>query len=166
MTPCSAAADHQQLLSPICSALEHDSISLYVGKSNDPFDLPDPPATAVVNSALQLFAICLPLQTPKIQESILEQITSFLSASNLQRDVNRKTAMMVNIAYALLAALKVAVKETRSAPGDLRGSAVEKVIQELLHVSTAKKRATGNTNTGRCSSFFRILTSVISLGKR
>jgi hypothetical protein len=43
--------------------------------------------------------------------------------------------MMVNIAYALLGALKVAVKETRSASGDLKGSAVEKVIQELLHVS-------------------------------
>ncbi|KAF1967359.1 ARM repeat-containing protein [Bimuria novae-zelandiae CBS 107.79] len=122
------------LLSPICSAREHDSISLYVRKSNDPFNLPNPPATEVVNSALQLFAICLPLQTPKIQESILEQITSFLSAGNLQRDVHRKSAMMVNIAYALLGALKVAVKETRSAAGDLKGSAVEKVIQELLHL--------------------------------
>jgi hypothetical protein len=45
--------------------------------------------------------------------------------------------MVVNIAYALLGALKVAVKETRSSPGDLRGPAVEKVIQELLHVSNA-----------------------------
>jgi hypothetical protein len=44
-------------------------------------------------------------------------------------------AMMVNIAYALLSALKVAVRETRCPPGDLKGSAVEKVIQELLHVS-------------------------------
>ena len=42
--------------------------------------------------------------------------------------------MMVNIAFALFAALKVAVKETRSAPGDLKNSAVEKAIQELLHV--------------------------------
>lgn len=45
--------------------------------------------------------------------------------------------MMVNIAYALLGALKVAVKETRSPSGDLKGAAVEKVIQELLHVSKA-----------------------------
>lgn len=98
--------------------------------------LPNPPATEVVNSALQLFAICLPLQTARIQESILEQITSFLSAGNLQRDPNRKSAMMVNIAYALLGALKVAVRETRSAPGDLRRDPVEKAIQELLHVSS------------------------------
>ena len=124
-----------QLLSPICSAREHDSLSLYIGPSTDATELPDPPATEVVNAALQLFAICLPLQTPKVQESILEQITSFLSASSLQRDINRKTAMMVNIAYALLAALKVAVKETHSASGNLKGPAVEKVMQELLHVS-------------------------------
>jgi hypothetical protein len=90
-----------------------------------------------VNSALQLFAICLPLQTPKIQESILEQMTSFLSASSLQRDINRKTAMMVNMACALLLTLKVAVKETQSATGNLKSSAVEKVMQDLLHVSNA-----------------------------
>lgn len=125
----------QTLLSPICGAREHDSISLYIRAPDDTHELPDPPATEVVNAALQLFAICLPLQTAKIQESILEQMTSFLSASSLQRDFNRKTAMMVNIAYAVLSALKVAVKETRSAPGSLKGAAVEKVMQDLLHVS-------------------------------
>jgi hypothetical protein len=125
---------------------------LYLGKSTDIQDLPDPPATEVVNSALQLFAICLPLQTPKIQESILEQMTSFLSANSLQRDFNRKTAMMVNIAYGLLSALKVAVKETKSAPGDLRGPAVEKVIQSFLHVSLPCLSLSPNivANSSRC----------------
>jgi len=75
------------------------------------------------------------MQTPKIQESILEQLTSFLSATSLQRDINRKTAIMANIAYAILSALKVAVKETRSPTGSLKRPAVEKVIQDLLHVS-------------------------------
>jgi hypothetical protein len=128
-----------KLLSPICGAREHDSISLYIGKSDDVDELPHPPATEVVNSSLQLFAICLPLQTPKIQESIIEQMTSFLSANSLQRDTNRKAAMMVNIAYGLLSALKVTVKETRCVPGDLRASPVEKVIQELLHVGVPLK---------------------------
>lgn len=131
----SEAIIDRTLLSPICGAREHDSISLYIRASDENHELPDPPATEVVNAALQLFAICLPLQTARIQESILEQMTSFLSASSLQRDINRKTAMMVNIAYAVLSALKVAVKETRSAPGSLKGPAVEKVMQDLLHVS-------------------------------
>ncbi|KAF2826541.1 ARM repeat-containing protein [Ophiobolus disseminans] len=122
------------LLSPICGAREHDSISLYISAANDAAELPDPPATEVVNAALQLFAMCLPLQTAKIQESILEQMTSFLSANSLQRDINRKTAMMVNMASALLLALKVAVKETKSAAGSLKGSAIEEVMQNLLHM--------------------------------
>ncbi|KAL0262688.1 hypothetical protein SLS55_001658 [Diplodia seriata] len=121
------------LLSPICNAREHDSISLYIGKDTDNDELPDPPATEVVNAALNLFAILLPLQTPKVQESILEQITSFMSASSLIRDPARKAAMTVNVATALLGALKVANKETLSAPGDLKGQAVEKVMQDMLH---------------------------------
>ena len=79
-------------------------------------------------------------------------MTSFLSANSLQRDVHRKTAMMVNIAYGLLSALKVAVKETRSASGSLRGAAVEKVMQDLLHVSTYTRKVVP-TYTYRSSSF-------------
>lgn len=45
--------------------------------------------------------------------------------------------MMVNMACALLLTLKVAVKETQSAIGNLKSSAVEKVMQDLLHVSNA-----------------------------
>ncbi|KAF2837010.1 ARM repeat-containing protein [Patellaria atrata CBS 101060] len=123
----------QTLLSPICGGQEHDSISLYIDTALDSFDQPDPPSTEVVNSAIQLFAVALPVQTPKVQESILEQLSSFLSASSLQRDPARKAAMIVNISLALLSALKVTVKETKSASGEIRGLAVEKAMQELLH---------------------------------
>ncbi|KAH0562317.1 hypothetical protein GP486_002982 [Trichoglossum hirsutum] len=122
----------QTLLSPICEAREHDSVSLYISAIGENQSLPEPPATEVVNSAINLFAISLPLQAPKVQESILEQIATFLAANSLQRDPGRKAAMTVNIALALLAALKVSVKETLSAPGDLRSPSVEKIIQEML----------------------------------
>lgn len=59
-------------------------------------------------------------------------MTSFLSASSLQRDTHRKAAMVANIAYALLSALKVAVRETRCVPGDLKSAPVEKVMLQLL----------------------------------
>lgn len=150
------------MLSPICGAREHDSISLYIRAANDADELPDPPATEVVNAALQLFATCLPLQTPKIQESILEQMTSFLSANSLQRDINRKTAMMVNMACALLLTLKVACKETNSAHGSLKGTAVEKVMQDLLHVSLSKRSMENHTYLDRFSSYSQILTCVTS----
>ncbi|KAI9879672.1 MAG: hypothetical protein M1830_007779 [Pleopsidium flavum] len=126
------AAIDQTLLSPVCGSREHDSVSLYLNVAEDIQDLPDPPATEVVNAAISLFAIALPLQAPKIQEGILEQMATSLSTSSLQRDPARKSAMTVNIAVALLITLKVAMRETSCDPGDLRSSAVEKLFQELL----------------------------------
>jgi len=120
------------LLSPICSSLEHDSLSLYLGEAGNMEVLPDPPATEVVNVAIKLFAIAFPLTPPKIQESILEQIATFLSAGSLQRDPGRKAAMDINVATALLSTLKVTVKETQSPAGDITNPAVEKLMQEII----------------------------------
>ncbi|KAA8563632.1 hypothetical protein EYC84_011655 [Monilinia fructicola] len=114
-----------------CS-LEHDSISLYLGDIESENSLPDPPATEVINIAIKLFAIAFPITPPKIQESILEQIATFLSKGALQRDPGRKAAINVNIATALFSTLKVAVKETSSPPGDLTSPAVEKLMQEII----------------------------------
>jgi HEAT repeat-containing protein 5 len=120
------------LISPICSSLEHDSLTLYVDGLTDSQSLSDPPATEVVNAAIKLFAIAFPLTPPKIQESILEQIATFLSAGSLQRDPGRKAAMNINVAAALLSTLKVAVKETQSPCGDLTTGAVERLMQEII----------------------------------
>ena len=97
-------------------------------------DAPGPPATEVVNAAIGLFATALPLQPSKIQESLLEQLNSFLSDSNLQRDPARKAAICVNVATALFTMLKVAIKETSLPSGNLRSEPVERSIRELLRV--------------------------------
>ncbi|KAK0623080.1 armadillo-type protein [Immersiella caudata] len=119
------------LLSPVCGTLEHDASLLYIS-SDDEQSLPDPPATEVVNMAIQLFAFVFPLTPAKVQESVLEQITTFTAAGSLQRDPGRKAAIKVNVAIALLSTLRVAVKETKSPSGDITNMAVEKLIQELL----------------------------------
>ncbi|KAI9731821.1 MAG: hypothetical protein M1818_007686 [Claussenomyces sp. TS43310] len=120
------------LLSPIRSSLEHDSLALYVDDTTGSESLPDPPATEVINVAISLFAFAFPLTPPKVQESILEQIATFLSAGSLQRDPGRRAAMNVNIATALLSTLKVAVKETQSPSGELDSPAVEKLMQDMI----------------------------------
>ncbi|KAL8381507.1 hypothetical protein RB595_005664 [Gaeumannomyces hyphopodioides] len=130
------AAIERLLLSPVCGSLEHDASILYIGQPQDGADLdgdlPDPPATEVVNMAIQLFAFVFPLTPSKVQESILEQVTTFLSAGSLQRETGRKAAINVNTAVAILCALKVAVKETQSAHGDVTNLAVEKLLQEMI----------------------------------
>ncbi|KAI9741971.1 MAG: hypothetical protein M1834_000360 [Cirrosporium novae-zelandiae] len=122
----------KSLLSPICGAREHDLVSLFMIDDSDKGRLPDPPATEVVNSAIRLFAMALPLQAPKVQESILEQITTFLSSQVLQKEAMRKNAMSINVGTAMMAALQVATKETESASGDLKNPATERITQELL----------------------------------
>ncbi|KAH8160911.1 hypothetical protein CIB48_g7338 [Xylaria polymorpha] len=120
------------LLSPICPSLEYDAAVLYAGDIDASSELPDPPATEVVNMAIRLFAFVFPLTPAKVQESVLEQIATYTSAGSLQRDPGRKAAMTVNIASALLSTLKVAVKETQSPSGDVTNPAVEKLLQEMI----------------------------------
>ncbi|KAF4124114.1 HEAT repeat protein [Geosmithia morbida] len=119
------------LRSPICGSLEHDASSLYIDGA-DSSEPPDPPATEVINSAIQLFAFAFPLTPAKVQESILEQMRTFSSAGSLQRDPGRKEAVKVNLATAILASLRIAVKETQSGSGNIENLAVEKLLQEFV----------------------------------
>ncbi|RCI09921.1 hypothetical protein L249_8394 [Ophiocordyceps polyrhachis-furcata BCC 54312] len=124
----------QLLLSPVCGSLEHDASMLYIGSMNDePWSrTPDPPATEVINSAIQLFAFVFPLTPAKVQESVLEQIKTFASAATLQRDAGRKAAVNVNVALAMLASMRVAVKETNSPSGSISNVAVERLLQDIV----------------------------------
>jgi len=122
------------VLTPICGAREHDSVYLHLQGLDISEDLPDPPATEVVNSAIALFASALPLQSPKVQEAVLEQIATFLASPSLQRDPGRRAAITVNITLALLGALKVALGETTAESGDLKHQAIEECLQNLLRV--------------------------------
>ncbi|RLM01530.1 hypothetical protein CFD26_107778 [Aspergillus turcosus] len=116
---------------PICQASEHDSLLLYSSTSERDSVLADPHATGVINAAIELFAVAIRLYAPKVQESTMEQIATFLSSQSLQRNPGRKAAMIVNIAVALLHALKVTAKDSGSASGRLN-PVTEKVLQELL----------------------------------
>ena len=122
-----------KLTFPVSQASEHDSILLYCATDKVTNSLTDPPITTVVNAAIELFALALPMQAPKVQESSVEQVATLLSSQGLQRNPGRKAAMVVNVAVALLHALKVAVRETASPPGNLDAS-TEKILQEILQV--------------------------------
>ncbi|KAI5308417.1 hypothetical protein KEM55_005776, partial [Ascosphaera atra] len=115
-----------------CAGREHDPVQLYISKDGEEGSIPDPPATGVVNAAIQLFSVSLPLQPPKIQESIVEQIAALLSAHSLNRNLGRKAAMVVNTAVALLFSLRMASSQTGSSPGRFNNPAAQKIIQELL----------------------------------
>ena len=93
-----------------------------------------PPATEVVNAGITLFSRALPLQSARIQESSLEQLTTLLQASTRLREPAKRAAAGLNVASALLYTVMVANKETSSASGNLSTQAVQKLIQEILRV--------------------------------
>lgn len=126
------AALSSLLQSPVCGSIEHDALVLYINGGDGRPTPPDPPATEVINSAIQLFAFAFPLTPGKVQESILEQIRTFASAGSLQRDPGRRAAIHVNMATAILATLRVAVKETQSPPGSVSNIAVERLLQDMV----------------------------------
>lgn len=99
--------------------------------------LADPHSTGVVNAAIELFSVAIPLHAPKVQESSVEQIATFLSSSSLQRNPGRRAAMVVNIAVALLEALKVALKDSNPMSGKLNPT-TDKILQELLQVGCSE----------------------------
>jgi len=110
-------------------ALEHDALSLYCETENLYLD---PLPTGVVNSAIRLFATSLPHQSPKIQESVLEQVASFLALAGPQQNSIRRSAIAINVGAALLFALRAANSSSVIGLGSVDS---EKAIQELLHVS-------------------------------
>lgn len=122
----------EALASPISGAQEHDSVYLHTNQKGDDSNLPDPPATEVINSAIALFATALPLQSPRVQEGVLEQLATFMASAANQREPGRRAAVMVNAAMALLGALKVGVGETLAEQGDLKHPTVERTIEELI----------------------------------
>ncbi|KAK4889748.1 hypothetical protein LTR27_011460 [Elasticomyces elasticus] len=119
------------VLSPIGGGLEFDPTCTYLPTVED--HEPNPAATGAVNAAISAFALCLPLQAPRVQEGALEQMASSLSALSLQKDPARKAAITVNVALALSAACKVATGDGGASKGDLRSLATEKALQALLH---------------------------------
>ncbi|KAL4954971.1 armadillo-type protein [Aspergillus filifer] len=127
---CTDQVIDDALTFPICQASEHDSVLLYSARQGHRLSA-DPHSTGVVNAAIELFAVAIGLHAPKVQESSVEQIATYLSSTGLQRNPGRKAAMIVNISVALLHALKVAVRESGPTAGKLSPT-TEKVMQELI----------------------------------
>lgn len=94
---------------------------------------PPPISVATIDSAVELFALLLPLQNAAVQESILEQLISLAKYQGTKIPVGRKRAMQLNILSALIGVLKyVMVKK-----GTLASGKVSVAIRDLVEVSRA-----------------------------
>jgi HEAT repeat-containing protein 5 len=96
----------RKLSQPVAGALENDVSQLFShGGKNTEAPLPVPPATALVDAAIDLFARMVFEQPAKIQESAFAQIGACISDISLTRNLSRKAAVTKNVVFAVSKAL-------------------------------------------------------------
>ncbi|KAK7205186.1 armadillo-type protein [Myxozyma melibiosi] len=136
----------RMLNEPTIGAVEHDFVAIFGQSESEsglvPWQvLPKSSHTAVVDLAIELFVLLLPMQTEKIQQSILEQVASFMGASTLQKDPGRRAAITANVAMALSGTLKLVASAKHSSRLRLTDEAVLNIMQELLKSIAVKEDA-------------------------
>ncbi|RMD41467.1 hypothetical protein DV735_g3637, partial [Chaetothyriales sp. CBS 134920] len=131
---CSEETDHSLdaiTLMPALPAREHDPVTIYRLDSLGDESLLGPASTACVDAAIELFALVFPLQSARVQESIIEQLASLLSQP-LQREPGKKDALHINVTLSILLALAVANDETPFPPGRIHFGPVNKTLGDIL----------------------------------
>ncbi|CAA7266119.1 unnamed protein product [Cyclocybe aegerita] len=96
---------------PILGAVEHDPLSLCHAKiSEAEYELsePPPPATAVVDTAIELFSRLLPLQDLQATQKIIALLVESVRSPKLEKNAGRKAAVFVNATVALVLTLRYA----------------------------------------------------------
>jgi HEAT repeat-containing protein 5 len=129
-----------QLRRPVLGASEHDPLSLcqiQEDSANEYHLIEHPaPGTAVVDSAIELFAQLLPLQDVASTLKIITQLLESVRSPKLERNVGRRAAVSVNAAVAMLLALRIATTQHfRQARDTLGNMQVTNLLSSFLKVS-------------------------------
>lgn len=95
-----------------------------------------PPATSVVDAAIDLFSQLLPLQDVAASSRIVTQLVESVRSVKLEKNVGRKSAVSINSAVALVLALRQATnshfRQTRETLGNAQ---VTTTLAPFLKVS-------------------------------
>ncbi|CAM0141375.1 hypothetical protein VKS41_003918 [Umbelopsis sp. WA50703] len=127
-----------QLEQPIMGSLELDPLCIYsTTASLNSKHKPQPvsPSTAYIDASIELFATLFPLQSPPVQESILEQVLKFMKDQKGEKNSPKKMAVLVNVVVALLGAFKNAAAGSKKGAGpstNIAGGRPAQIAQEIL----------------------------------
>lgn len=127
-----------QLEQPIMGSLELDPLCIYsTTASANSKHKPQPvaPSTAYIDASIELFATLFPLQSPPVQESILEQVLKLMKEQKGEKNSPKKMAVLVNVVVALLGAFKNTAPGSKKAAGpssNIAGGRPAQIAQEIL----------------------------------
>jgi len=125
-----------QLRKPILGACEHDPLSLCQAKLTlneyHLFESP-PPATSVIDTAIELFARLLPLQELPSTVKYIQQVLELVKSPKLDKNVGRKSAIFVNVTVSFVLALRyVAATQIKQARETFGSSRVTTLLSPFL----------------------------------
>ncbi|KAH0586658.1 hypothetical protein H2248_007874 [Termitomyces sp. 'cryptogamus'] len=148
------------LRKPILGACEHDPLSLCQAKvSHSGYKLsePPPPATSVVDTAIELFAQLLPLQDLTSTARIITQLLESVKSPKLEKNSGRKAAVYINATIGLLLALRQATtshfRQTRETFGSTQiTSLLSPFLHEALIDGDIVLRTASSESIGRLAS--------------
>lgn len=124
---------------PIIGACEHDPLSLCQAAFSDTdyvLSEPPPPATSVVDTAIELFSRLLPLQDLQSNAKIIAQLLESVRSPKLEKNTGRKAAVTVNATVALLMALRYgSLTQLRQARETFGSSQITGMLSPFLMVS-------------------------------
>ena len=119
-------------------ACEHDPLSLCQTQfSNTEYQLnePPPPATSVVDTAIELFARLLPLQGLMASIKIITQLVESVKSPKLEKNAGRKAAVFINATIALVLALRNATfSQFRQARDTFGSTQITSLLSPFLMV--------------------------------
>ncbi|KAJ1026819.1 hypothetical protein NDA16_002116 [Ustilago loliicola] len=165
---------------PVLGAAEHDELFIYsiaraassvpssqdvshFGGSAEPREsasLSPPGATGVVDAAIQLFTALLPYQERDVQVAAIEAMLAHTKSTKLDKNPGRKQAIQINVAVAILGALRVATQGGTGANGkrpsgfnnDRLSSAIKDLLQDALLQADPALRAAASEAYGKLAA--------------
>lgn len=129
-----------QLRKPVLGSCEHDPLFLCPDRTSATdyrlLESP-PPATSVVDAAIDLFAQLLPLQDLASTSRIVSQLVDSVRSAKLEKNTGRKSAVSINAAIALVLALRQATtSHFRHSRETLGNPQVTSILAPFLKVSS------------------------------
>ncbi|KAF9113074.1 hypothetical protein BGX27_002279 [Mortierella sp. AM989] len=157
------------LKKPILGAPEHDPLVIYTtyalpnAVSRYSLPKPRPVATGIIDAAIELFAILLPLQSSALQGSLMDDLSKMLKTSTLDKNPGRKMAIQVNAVVAILGSTKYAMAEgkrheQRAFEGPLASSLSQSILRDSIVHSDPYIRFVACEALGRLTSILGSMT--------
>lgn len=147
---------------PVLGAAEHDPLVLFsrYDLPTGSAPLPPPPATAMVDSALALFAALLPFQKRHLQISAFETLLTYSRSAKLEKNPGRRAAIQINACVASLGALRVAMSGSLGIGGvkptgfnnDRLTTALREVLKDALLYGDSVLRSVSSQTYGRLAA--------------